>query len=356
MTKWQRATGKRLNKNCNSLHKLGGMLEEKFKIKPLSKYQILISLDRLTRFKFTEDKYLRVFKDIITSNLIYPKYRKKELDLIDYDVLVQIVQNIFDFSLKSLNILPSKDFLINKKLLEYEKSVFKLDENVQKLLKNKIDYKAALLLLGDKELDFDVPLNLKWLKSLELENNQQENRQEHRLKFPLEKIILVEGITEEILLPKVAKQCEVDFDKEGINLISAGGKNQVVKLFYQFADVLKLPIFVLLDNDAEENFEKIKPKLRKNDQIHVLSSGEFEDTLPLNLIKRTLNRHFKNFSSVKLEDLRRSRRMTQTLEEIFKERGLEFKKAEFASLVCENIAGKNDVSPEIEAIISILKS
>ena len=36
------------------------------KIKPLTKEQILISLDRLTRFKNPEIKYLRVFKDIIT--------------------------------------------------------------------------------------------------------------------------------------------------------------------------------------------------------------------------------------------------------------------------------------------------
>lgn len=327
------------------------MLEAKFKIKPLTKYQILISLDRLTRFKFTEDKYLRVFKDIITSNLIYPKYKKKELDFIDYELLAQIVQNIFDVSLETLKIQYTKDFTINKKLLEYEKSVFDLDENVQKLLKNKIDYKAALALIEDKDLKFDVPLNLKWLKSLDSDVDQVQNRQKLGLKFPLEKIIFVEGITEEILLPKVAKLCGLDFDKAGINLISAGGKNQVVKLFYQFAEVLKLPIFVLLDSDARENYERIAPKLRKGDMVHVLNSGEFEDTLPLNLIKRTLNRQFINFSSVRLEDLRKSMPMTHVLDEIFKQRGFEFKKAEFASFVSENIASKKDVSTEIEVIV-----
>lgn len=332
------------------------MLEEKFKIKPLTKYQILISLDRLTRFKFTEDKYLRVFKDIITSNLIYPKYKKKELELVDYDVLVQIVQKIFDVSLNVLKIPPSKDFTINKKLLEYEKSVFHIDENIQKLLKNKIDYKAALVLLEDKDLNFPVTLNLKWLKTLASDVDQQKNKQKNNLKFPLEKIVLVEGITEEILLPKVAKICGLDFDKAGINLISAGGKNQVVKLFYYFAPILKLPIFILLDNDAEENFEEIMPKLRKNDKIHVLLSGEFEDTLPLSLIKRTLNKQFDNYSSVKLEDLRKNTRMTKTLEDVFKARGLEFKKAEFAYFVSENISNKKDVSEEIELIISKLKN
>lgn len=50
------------------------------KIKPLTEEQLIISIDRLTRFKDTETKYLRVFKDIITNNLIEPKYKKSELD------------------------------------------------------------------------------------------------------------------------------------------------------------------------------------------------------------------------------------------------------------------------------------
>ena len=325
-------------------------LEEKFKIKPLTKSQIIISLDRLTRFKHTEDKYLRVFKDIITSNLVYPKFKKNQLDSMDYEILTQFVEDIFNFSLKLLNIELSNDFNINAKLLKYEKSVFKIDPNVQKLLENKIDYKSAITLIGDKNL----PSNLKWLKCLSDSDEQVKNRNDYGLKFPIEKIIIVEGITEEILLPKFALMNGLDFDKVGINVISAGGKNQVVKLFYQFADTLKLPIFVLLDNDAKENFREIAPKLRAKDKVYILESGEFEDTLSLNLLKRTLNRHFRNYSSVLLDDLRKDMPMTKILGEIFKERGLEFKKAEFASFVHENILTAQDVSEEIRAIISEL--
>lgn len=332
------------------------MLEEKFKIKPLTKSQMKIFLDRLTRFKVTEDKYLRVFKEIILSNLIYPKYKKKELDLLDYDKLRNIAENIFNFSLESLNIPLSHDLNINEKLSEYEKSIFKFDKNVEKLLKNKIDYKAAIELLdgGVVIQPYDnshLPLNLKWLKSLAQDGNQAQNRVNFGLKFPLEKIIIVEGITEEILLPKFAELCGYNFDKEGVNLISAGGKNPVVKLFYKFADILKLPIFILLDSDAEENFNLIKHKLRENDKVHVIKSGEFEDLLPLNLIKRTLNRHFRNHFSIKLKDLRKDMPMVQILSELFRERGLEFKKAEFAALVSENISSIKDVSKEIEEII-----
>ena len=56
------------------------------KYKKLKKEQLLISIDRLTRFKPTEEKYLRVFKDIIISNLIEPKLKKSELENMDYSI------------------------------------------------------------------------------------------------------------------------------------------------------------------------------------------------------------------------------------------------------------------------------
>ena len=322
-------------------------MEEIFKIKPLTISQIIISLDRLTRFKHTEDKYLRVFKDILTSNLISPKFKKTQLDLMDYEELTKIAEIIFNTSLKFVNPQLSNDFVINEKLLEYENSIFKLDKNTQKLLKNKIDYKSALTLLNCDNL----PLNLIWLRFLSEDDNQIENRMNFGLKFPIEKVVIVEGITEEILLPKFAKICGYDFDKLGITLISAGGKNQVVRLFYKFADNLKLSIFILLDNDAKDNCEEITPKLRRQDNIHIIANGEFEDILPLNLIKRTLNGYFKNYSSVILNDLRKDLSMTQILTELFKQRGFDFKKAEFASLVSENISTAKDISSEIKSII-----
>lgn len=338
------------------------ILEEKFKIKPLTKGQIIISLDRLTRFKFTEDKYLRVFKDIISSNLIYPKYKKAELNSLNYEELRNLAQHIINFSLQNLSLSLTNDFTINKKLLEYEKSIFKFDKNIGgsaiQLLENKIDYKAAINLLDSTNRNAPYkngfPLNLKWLKSLAKNNDQVADRANFGLKFPLEKIILVEGITEEILLPKFALLYGYDFDKAGINLISAGGKNQVVRLFYQFANILKIPMFVLLDRDAQENYRLILPKLRKNDKVHVLDCGEFEDVLPLTLIKRALNRFFDNENSIKLDDIRQNTPMVKILEEIFKQRGEEFKKAEFASLIAQNISGEKDLSPEIIKIITEL--
>lgn len=315
---------------------------ENLKIKPLTKEQIIISVDRLTRFKDTETKYLRVFKDIISGNLILPKIKKTELDKLDYSALKDIAEKIINYSLSEFYHELNENYIINQRLYDYEKSVFNLDENTEKLLKNKINYNAIIKLLNTDNL----PLNLKWLKSLE------DKEQAQGLLFPVKKVILCEGITEEILLPEFARLCNYNFNENGIYVISAGGKNQVVKYFYKYAQNLKLPVFILLDNDAKENLEEIIPKLRPIDKIHLLKCGEFEDLLPNELIIKTLNYATKNISLAPIEGLEEYNSKVEFLEEFFKHRGLhEFKKAEFAELVKENISSLNDISEEIKEII-----
>lgn len=313
------------------------------KIKPLTKEQLIISIDRLTRFKDTETKYLRVFKDIITNNLIEPKYKKSDLDALDYETIKNYAVEIINSSLEK----SAGNYLINQRLYDYENSVFKLDENTLSLLKNKINYEAVIKLLPE-----NIPDNLKWLKSL-----NDTRPQNSSYGFPVKKILLCEGITEETLLPVFAKICGCNFKEQGVYIISAGGKNQVVKYFYNFANSLKIPVFILLDNDAEENLHEIEPKLRSFDKIHLLKSGEFEDLLPNSLITKTLNYATKNISLAPIENLEQSSSKVEFLEEFFRHRGLhEFKKAEFAELVKENISSLEDVSDEIKEIIKELSA
>ena len=163
------------------------------KIKPLTKEQLIISADRLTRFKDTETKYLRVFKDIINSNLIEPKIKRQELDAIDYEELRNLAEKIINSSFDKQN----DDYLINQRLYDYEKSLFNLNSNTEKLLKNKINYRAILNILPD-----DIPNNLKWLKTLG--DTTPDN---NSYGFPVKKVLLCEGITEETLLPEFSKIC-----------------------------------------------------------------------------------------------------------------------------------------------------
>ena len=258
------------------------------KFKGLTKEQVLISLDRLTRFKPTKEKYLRVFFDIILGNIVEPKYKKTELENLDVQDITNLAVEVLNNSLNEL--VPymnvEADFSINKKLIEYENSVFNNDEQTQILLNNEINYKLAINLI-----DETCVVNLRWLKSLAENADLKLMREEHYLKFPIEKVLLVEGLTEETLLPAFSKYLGHDFYQKGIQVIPAGGKSQVVKMYYKLSEELKLPIFLLLDKDAEENIAQIKPKLREIDKIHLVACGEFEDLLPKSLIIKTINKH-----------------------------------------------------------------
>lgn len=317
------------------------------KVKPLTKSQIIISIDRLTRFKNTETKYLRVFKDILTQNLIEPKFKKTDLEKMDYSELRNWAEFVINYSLEMAGLTLENDYLINQRLLNYENSVFENNKNVQELLNNKINYKACLSYIDEKS-----PKNLLWLKNLEISSDIRKSRFDNSLRFPVEKVVIAEGATEETLLPEFAKRCGYDFDKEGIYILSAGGKNQVVKLYYQLVESLKLPIFVLLDKDAKENLEEIQPKLRDIDKIHLLDCGEFEDLLPIKLVERTLDYELKNISMLEKEKLNEDIPRVKFLEEVFKTRGMhEFKKVEFAQMVKKNIKHEEDISPEVVEII-----
>lgn len=320
------------------------------KIKPLTKEQILISIDRLTRFKEPEKRYMRVFEEIITGNLIEPKLKKADIENMDYREITELATEIINYSLQSLGLELVEDYSINSQIYDYEKTIFHLTERQEVFLKNKINYAAAVKLIEEGAV-----FNLRWLKSLATGRCSVENRAANL--YPVEKVLLVEGITEEILLPEFAKCLGFDFKKNGVFVISAGGKNQVVKYFYRFAECLKIPIYVLLDSDAEENYAQIKPRLREGDYVHVISRGEFEDILPKSLVKKAINYETENISMGDTAALENAVSTVEFLEEFFRKRGHhEFKKAEFAQFVKENISGSDDVSQEIREIILLISS
>ena len=323
---------------------------EDYKIKPLTKEQLLISLDRLTRFKETEVKYLRVFKDILIHNLITPKYNKNELDLMTYKELTLHASHIINYSIKELGLHTENSFVINKKLKEYEYLVFKISDEASYLLENDINYDACISLIEDNSVK-----NLLWLRELYSENILK-IRYDKSLLFPIEKVVIAEGATEETLLPEFGRICGYDFSKEGVYIIPAGGKNQVVRMYYELSDILNLPIFVLLDRDGLQNSKEITQKLRPKDCIYVLECGEFEDLLPLSLVERTLNYELKNISVIDKNVIDKTMPRTKYLEEVFKNRGMhEFKKVEFAHMIKNNLKSSKDLSPEIIQIIEQIR-
>lgn len=284
-----------------------------------------------------------MFKDIILSNVIHPHFKKKDLDDLDYFTIRDIAQEVINTSLSCICKKQTDDFTINSKLKKYENNIFKLSSEANILLDNKIHYADASALINK-----NMPNNLKWLKLL---SKDKDFRKDLSLHFPVEKVVIAEGITEETLLPVFAKHLDYDFDKFGVQMISAGGKNQVVKLYYKLVEQLKIPVLILLDADAYDNKMQILPKLRPCDKIHIIEHGEFEDILPKTLILNTLNDLFLNFNSVNNSEFTEER-MVKNLEEIFKQKGMhDFQKAEFAKSVSKHIFSKDDISREIELIV-----
>ena len=81
-----------------------------------------------------------------------------------------------------------------------------------------------------------------------------------------------------------------------------------------------------------------------------------KDLLPDKLITKTLNYETKNISTASIDGLSECCSKVEFLEEFFKHRGLhDFKKAEFAQDVKNNINSADDISEEIREIIKEIK-
>lgn len=324
----------------------------KFSIVP--KQELLLALDRLTRFKTPQIKYYRVFSDLITKYLIEPKLSKKEIYSLPIFRLKNIVETIWNSSVRSHLLSVSDDFSINLLLEDEIKNTYIIDSDVEDLIRININIKDVTSFVTEYD---SSPVNIKRLIKLccEYEDNNF-LRQKYALRFPLEKVILCEGITEEILLPQFAKLSGFDFDKEGVRLVGAGGKNQVAKLYYQLKNELKIPIFILLDADAEETKLSIEKVLRSIDNVYLIKRGEFEDIFSINLIKRTINNRFKNICECHVVDFKQDAPMTKILAEFYRVHELgDFQKADFAKELACNLRYQTDLTEEIIEIINEIK-
>ncbi len=323
----------------------------KYKIKSMTQDEMLLAIDRLTRFKTPEVKYNRVFREMISKYLIEPKISFKEYDNLSNNLICDIIEQIFQFSLGKNFITKNS---LHHKIIEFENNIFEIDENTKQLMNAKVPYETILQNCPKK----DLCKNLELLYHLINNNNAKSIRNTFATKFPIEKIILAEGITEEILLPKFSKILNYDFDKNGIEILAAGGKNQVAKEYLKLKEKVKLPIVILLDADADAVAQIISDKIRTQDKLILIEKGEFEDILSLDLIAEAINYKFLNIFSIEPEHFSMENGRVKDLEEIYRINGLgEFKKADFAHSIETVLTQHSDsfISKEIKDIIEIIK-
>ncbi len=321
--------------------------------KKIPKCYIKICLDRLTRFKTVNEKYERVFNDILNKYLILdPKIKKSDSSI---NNLSNQACEIFNASIPNTD--NTQDPFIRDILLKEANACFNINQDDIKFLNAKLNLTEAIRYISDENI---LPLNLKRLALLEKnrELDSSELRKKYSLLYPLTKIVLTEGATEEILLSKFAAKLGYNFYKEGVLVIAAGGKNQVARKYYKMAENIKLPIFILLDSDAIETKELILPKLKNKDRIHLIKTGEFEDILTIDLITNAINFNFSNNLHCNINDFEPKTKMTKNLHDLFKQKGFgEYQKAEFAKMVANYLENNNtiNIGPEIEEIIEEIK-
>lgn len=316
----------------------------KFKIPEIEYIQIC--LDRLTRFKPVSERYIRVIDDVLSKYLIQTDEKLSDIQM---SRKIELAQTILNSAAKNLT-----DLKLNEIIKNDEEKIFYLTNEDRKFLNSKIDFLALINLLDENTL----PLNLKRLK---FQNNltSNETREKYATLFPVSKVVLVEGITEEILLIEFAKILGLDFKKEGIFVLGAGGKNQVARKYYKLIEEIKIPIFILLDSDANEIANLIIPKLRNKDKLHLIKTGEFEDILTGKLIKNALNFHFAQNMLNNENEFEENGHAVVELHDCFKNNGWgEFKKADFAKIIREYLhqAKNPPVSDELKLITDEIKN
>lgn len=316
----------------------------KFKIPEIEYIQIC--LDRLTRFKPVSERYIRVIDDVLSKCLIQ---MDEKLSDIQMSRKIELAQTILNSAAKNLT-----DLKLNEIIKNDEEKIFYLTNEDREFLNSKIDFLALINLLDENTLS----LNLKRLK---FQNNltSNETREKYATLFPVSKVVLVEGITEEILLIEFAKILGLDFKKEGIFVLGAGGKNQVARKYYKLIEEIKIPIFILLDSDAIEIANLIIPKLRNKDKLHLIKTGEFEDILTGKLIKNALNFHFAQNMLNNENEFEENGHAVVELHDCFKNNGWgEFKKADFAKIIREYLhqAKNPPVSDELKLITDEIKN
>ena len=326
---------------------------KKYKYKLMDLNSLYRALDRLTRIKAADEKFNKVYNSIITDFLIEPKFSLKQLDALEFSEKKEFVQIIWNESVKQLcskyDISCAKKPFLNDLLADEENKLFNLNDK-NEFFDGSLDIDSLIKLPCPLS---PVPVNVQWLLNITENSSLVDERQEKSLKFPIEKFVLAEGITEEILLPVFAKLRNCDFMKKGIHLISAGGKNQVARWYVKNRNLVKVPVFILLDNDAQEIMHTLETILLPKDKIYVIKNGEFEDIIPRKLIKKTINDTFKNDFNITISDLQAEDSMCKTLKQIFHDhKAGDFKKADFAKQVSEEIQKLPCLSEEISEIIA----
>lgn len=185
-------------------------------------------------------------------------------------------------------------------------------------------------------------------------NNLKDCRAHLPPSFQPNVLVLVEGPTEAVLLPRFAHLLHRKFSDFGILLIVCGGARQVERRYIGFADAVNTPIFVIIDGDAKEEIRTITDLLRPQDRLHAWLQGEIEDLLATPFLIQQINGYLAHLGEpgfVEAQEVTSRAGRTPALNRLWRERGLgDFDKVGFAEFIAEHMT-RQDVPAEAASVI-----
>ena len=183
--------------------------------------------------------------------------------------------------------------------------------------------------------------------------------------FFADKILLVEGYTEKNVLPILAKKININLFEYGVSIFPTRGKNQCkyhLKMWVQITKNADVPIFMLLDKNAEKELNDIlKQKLIEEDHTHLWKKGNLEDYYPKNIFEEVAIEVIEKDYSIHLsdEDKKKIKDQTniKTIEEILKKSGERYDglKVLIGRKVAEKMT-KTDIDEEIKRVMERIAS
>jgi hypothetical protein len=178
--------------------------------------------------------------------------------------------------------------------------------------------------------------------------------------LPVSLLVLVEGLTEELLLPAMAQAVAQSFESLGVSILGVGGKNQMMSKYLEWQEVLNIPVCILLDQDAAPLVPDLQYYLREQDKIILLEAGEIEDLYDPALIYETLLAHYDltSFTRESLSHELTSLGPQQTvtaLKSLWLKLGLgTFDKVEFAQCLAQTLDAHGKPSEKMKQLIGLL--
>ena len=118
---------KRIDKISNTIeipNTLSEFKEKKLLIKPLEYTELIIALERLSRFQYPPQKKERVYKEILLKNTVSPKISLKNYHNYSLGTINKLVQLIWNTSINTLDGIKEPDYSVNTYLAYEEIKAF----------------------------------------------------------------------------------------------------------------------------------------------------------------------------------------------------------------------------------------